>query len=164
MVGALAALDGWSGLRLASARAAAERTAVDTRACREIADRIHLLQRQPVIAGVQGVGGAEMAGRIEKAARLSGMAADSVMRIAPDSPRRLGDSPYIEQPTQVLLRHVTLPQMAVFLHTAIDDSGVEVRSVQLSAPHEQETSAFWGADVTLSCLQYSPKTKVQGAP
>jgi hypothetical protein len=162
---ALAAFDGWSWLRMSSAQDAAQRAAGETQVCQEMAQRIIDLERRPAVASSRQLGGSEVAQRIESAAHSAGMGTDSLLRIAPDAPRRLGDSSYLEQPTQILLRRVTLAQLAVFLHDVVADvQGLEVRGVRLSVPHEQESAGVWTVELTLADLLYSPKANSERVP
>jgi hypothetical protein len=82
---------------------------------------------------------------------------DAPEGIAPAAPRRIGESPYLEHPTQLLLRQVTLAQVFSFLH-ALSDGGspLEARSIRLSAAREDPTGTQWTVELTLSYKLYSP--------
>jgi hypothetical protein len=158
LVLALLLLVGWSYSHLTDQQDATQRAVADTALCNDLAERIRLLQTKPAVAASQDVQDAEMARHIEAAVHAAQMSTDSVQRISSQSPRRLGESPYVEAPTQLLLRHATLEQLAGFLHHLITQCpGLEVRALRLAEPRETDSSNQWSIEITLTYLIYSPK-------
>lgn len=153
----------WSYTRLADARDAAVAAADDLASCRDLADQIESLRRRPALAGAREMRAEELTGRIERAAAAAHFDGDdSLDRIEPGPPRRLGDGPYRETPTVVRLKRVTLRQLFTFLHALAGDNGagggLHVRRVDLSAPRENESDADrWHVETTLAQLVYAPK-------
>ncbi len=151
----------WSCLRLADARAAALAAGQDAGDCRALAARIDLLRRQPAVAGAQELGASDLSRQIEQAARTAHFPEDSIERIEPESPRRVGETNYREVPTQVRLRRVSLQQVFTFLRCLSADSpqssGLHLRSIRLSAPRGEETSDRWSAESTLTYMIYSQR-------
>jgi hypothetical protein len=177
MVGTIAlamlALLGWSYARLCESRDAATAAGEDLAACRAAAGRIEALRRQPAIAATRALGDVELSRRINDAAGVAELPSGAIVRIVPDRPQRLGDTNYQEAPTQVRLQKVTLQQLFTFLHAVsvppseADVSGVagslQVRTITLSAPRDDELSDRWTVDATLSNMVFSPKASTQAA-
>jgi hypothetical protein len=155
----------WSVGALLAGRAAAHQAADDLAACQRMAQKIELLRRRPALAGDRQWQEAETARLIERAALDAGVApATSLVRISPESPRRLGTSSFREVPTQVVLRGVTLRQLAGLLAAANRaDARLQARSIRIVAPRdEQAEAATWSAEVTLSQFVFSPAEAAQG--
>lgn len=150
----------WSGLRLLNQRAAAITAAADLQRCEDLAQRIRTLENKSRLAGAQEIPMDELARPIEQAARSARIdTAQSLVRVVPESPRRIGDSSYKEAATQVQLRQITLGQLVAFLHSASSNgTGLETTSIRLSAPRDQENGEHWTVETTLSYLIYSPKS------
>lgn len=149
--------------RLAKAHRAALAAAEDFGQCQRLVHRLEVLSRKPALAGDAEPQLVELTRRIEQAAEAALLAPNTLQRITPEAPRRLGDSVYKEKPTQLLLRQVSLRQLTTFLHgLAAQDAGLEVRSVRLSASREQETADVWSAEVTVAYLIYAPPTTAVG--
>jgi hypothetical protein len=168
----LLGLAGWSWSRLAGTEDDAGRAAEDLAACRQLADHVTALSRQPLLAGTREWAPTELTRRIERAARDARMDPSCLVRISPEDARKVGggDGSYREQPTQLQLRQVSVPQLATFLHvltaTGGDESagggggGLRVSALRLSAPRgrEGETAAgdLWSVEATLTYLIYDP--------
>jgi len=153
---ALLAVVGWSASELADSRAeesAARQELVD---CQERITRIESLRQRPAIAGAATIGIAALSQRIEQAALLANFAQGSILRIEPQTARRVGDTNYLEVPTQLQLRQLTLEQVSTFLHAVCSQSGLNLRDIRLSAPRGQETGDRWTVEATLIDTLYSP--------
>jgi HPt (histidine-containing phosphotransfer) domain-containing protein len=141
-------------------QSAAMNAARDLEACVNAASRIHTLRQRPSLAGLEQLQSTELSRRIEQATRSANIdPARSLLRIVPESPRRLGDSPYKEAPTQVSLRQVTMQQLIGFLYTLTpSDSGLQARSLRLSVPRQTDSSDDWEVEATITYLIYSPQS------
>ena len=146
----------WAGLTLVHARRDALSASADLRKCFEMSARIEDYRTLPAMASDGERMSGETTGLITAAAKAAGIPTEKVVRIDPDSPARLGDSVYKEKPTQVLLRDVTLSQVAGLLHAA-SSSQLSLRplSVRMSAPRN-DTGATWTVELVLSYLIYDP--------
>lgn len=154
----------WSAVRLASARQAAHAAAKDLQTCRELAGQIVRLRDRPAVADVREMQAAETATLIERAAAAAKIpAAQSLVSITPETPRRIGESAYKEAPTQVLLRGIGLRQVVAFLCAiSAEGSGLRPRSLRLSASRE-DSAGQWAAEVTVSYLIYAPRSEATSA-
>jgi hypothetical protein len=157
----LIALCGWSYLEFTTSQDKAAGAAEDVMVCRRLAEQIKKLQVQPLRAATEARSSTEVARLIESSAKVAGLPTTSILQIDPQSPRRLGNSAYKEQPTHVELRDINLRQLVVFLHTlAADEQGLDLAELRLSAPREQTDLAraeeTWLAEVTLTHLIYAP--------
>ena len=158
LVGALILLVIWNYLGLAQSQAAAVGAAKDLADCRRLASRIQALSRQPARAGTQEVQLKELISRIETAAKNAQISPDSLIRIWPEPAQRIGDTPYQQKPTQILLRQVTLKHIIKFLHTLTSgDLGLYADAIRLTSPRSEETGKTWTAEVTLTYHIYAPR-------
>ena len=159
-----------SYLVLASYRGRALAAELHWSDCQSLKLQILAYSKEPAKAQADALKQPDLAQRIEAACRSATVLPASVERISPESPRRLGDGPYKEVPTQVSLGKVTLRQVLFFLHalsnSAADGSGpgLRVESLRLSAPRGVESSDQWKAEMVLTYLVYAPSTPAPGSP
>lgn len=106
---------GWAYQQLSVQYDAARAAASDWSHAEHVGEQIRQLRLRPVIAGEQELQQAELAKRIESAARGAQMSSTQVVRIWPETARRVGQTSYKEKPTQLLLRSMTLRQLVTFL-------------------------------------------------
>lgn len=148
----------WSYGQLARSRKAAVAAVQDLRMCQALVPRLEALKRRPTLVGLQELPATDLTQHVEQAAQRAAMPISCVIRISPEAARRLGDTVYKEKPTQILLRQVTLRQLAAFfLELTKRGSGLQVKSLRLSAPREQESGEGWTAEATVSHVIYSPR-------
>lgn len=172
----LATLAGLGISHLQQQRSASQTAAEQLAEAQELAARISALRERPAQAGTEAMEVSDLTRLIEGAAEASGIDRDQLVRIWPSPPRRVGDSPYQEVATQVLLRHCTLEQLARFMLLVsedVDAHRLRVASLRLSAPRSEAASGSrtpsgsrqsaaqdgpnrWSADVTLAYLIYAP--------
>jgi hypothetical protein len=156
----LLALAGWSYCEFTASCSDAAATASDLVACRNLARQIKTLRQKPVLVGTKARSSTEVAHSIETAAKGAGLPLTYILQIDPQSPRRLGNSAYQEQPTHVELRNVTLKQLLVFLYALANDCvGLNLSELRLGAPRDettQGTDETWLAEVTLTHLIFAP--------
>jgi len=159
----LAIAAGWSYLRLASSRRVAQAAAEDLDRCRQLGLQIERLSRAPTEAWLEGQTRQEkLILHIQQAAQTTEIAESSLVRIDPQPSRRIGETDYLDGPTLLQLRNVSLEQLARLLKEIIaDQSGLFIESIRLSAPRSvpsSEGDERWTAEVVLTQLVFSPKS------
>ncbi len=155
----LAGVSVWSIFWMARQRADAQTAAEDRSECRSLARTIALLRDRPTVAATEDMGTERLSARIEAARAQAQFAGRELDGVFPQPPRRLGDSPYLEAPTSLVLRGVTLARLAAFLHYLSDGSGLNVRDLVLRAPRGDAPRDTWDAEATLTYLIYAPVGK-----
>ena len=162
---ALAGLNIWAYSEWADQYDAAANSATALAECRATADQIALLRERPVLAGAREMGSSEITPRIEKAALAAGLSATDLVRISPEPARRLGESPYREQSTEVVVEGVSLRQSVELLHAITNGQpGLRVKEIRLSAPQAADTRDRWTLEATLAALIYSPQESKSVGP
>lgn len=158
----LAVAGGWSYAYVADQRRAALAALADLDDCRRMAAQIETLRRRPSLAAQNQRGSAETIGLIEQSAKAAQLASGNLVRILPEPPRRLGDTVYVEKPTRVMLKNVTLQQLVAMVHGIITDkNGLHARSVRLTAPSPEDTGPAWTAELVLTYLIFEPPRTVK---
>lgn len=152
---------GWSFDYLQTGRAAAELAGHDLQDCRLAGSRIEQLRER--VPQTQVGGGVEAdAGRVvEDAAKTADVPPASLVRIAPQPARRIGQSQLQEQQTSLQLQQVTLRQLLGFLHAA-EGAGLPARSVVISTPTENRSGDAWNAEVELFRVSVAPRASADG--
>lgn len=154
-----AAWASWSMMHLSEARAAAEGTAKDLAACRRLEGDILRLRGRPATAADCERQSAEVSAPIEKAAREAGIPADRLLRISPEPAQRFCETEYLEKPTRVLLKNVTLKQVARMAHSLGEpDTGLDLKSVRLTAQSRDSSDGTWSAELVFVYLIYEPRS------
>lgn len=119
--------------------------------------RLEQLKQRPALAGSDELELAELSRLIEQAARDAGIPLDRLVRIWPEQPQRVRDSVYLEKPTQILFRGVTLRQFTTFLHgISHAGTGLRIKSLRITAPRDEPESETWIVEATLTYLIYAP--------
>lgn len=126
------------------------------RDCERMAADIMAFRDQPTVASDEEMGIQELGDQISSALESAGLRADVIDGMYPQSERRLGDTPYMQKPTQLVCRQVPLPQLAVFLYDLSDDTGLRIRDLRLRVPRDDQNNHAWDVDATLTYLIYSP--------
>ena len=151
----LAAALAWSWEYFEDQRSAAFAAAEETESCRRLADQIAAQRRSAVANTPELVRQLELTRRIAHAAVDAHLPARVLDRIENDPPRHAADGAYLEKPTRIVLRGVTLRQLVTLLHAVGRPAeGVRVERIHLSAPSESPESQAWSAEATL--LQILP--------
>ena len=151
----------WSVDWMLGRRQAARYASEDLAACRALTCEIASLRQKPKVATTEAMGAGELGQRIQAASRQAGMGEASIEGIYPQPARRMGDSPYVQKPTVLALRGVSLPQVAAFLYHLSADGGLSVRDLRLRSPHSEAPQDTWDAEVTVTVLVYSPAAKAR---
>ena len=162
LLGLLAVTAAWSTQRMHERRDAALAAHEALAETRDLVGSIEHLRHQPARAAAQRIAATELTRRIEAATAEAGIDASQLDMIAPEPPRRLGDSAYQQRPTQVLLRRVDLASLSRFLTAATRDAEGELMatSLRLTAPHrgdDDDPDERWRAEITFSDLIYAPR-------
>ena len=169
MIAGLAAALVWGYARLVDAKDAAATSARNLAECERLAGRIESERGTPApvataAATARGAGGgvqpADVSRRIEAAAEVAELPEDSIERIEPGLPRRLGDGPFLERPTTVELRGVALDQLFTFLHALAAEEGAPLglKTLRLAAPPGAAGPVDeWNVESTLTQTTYAPK-------
>lgn len=156
LVVVLALLAAWSYDWMNEQKQRAQQASVDLAGSRLLAASIQSLRQQPTIAAAEDMGIQQLGSLIEAALGKSQLKADALEGVIPQSTRRLGNSPYEVKPTSLVLREVTLGQLASFLYHLTQDTGLTVREMRIRAPHGDTSGNTWDAEATLTYLIYSP--------
>jgi len=156
VLGALAVDATWNVSGLFEAQANAQYAAEDLEACQQLAAAIESLRSQSSMAAAEEMGDTELGEWIDEAKRAAGLADGVVRDRIPQEHRRVGESPYVVEPTLLTLRGVSMPQLVTFLCAMTDESGLRVRDLRVRVPVGGEASNLWDADITLTYLIYSP--------
>jgi len=146
---------------MAANRAAALAGGEQLRACHACAAGIELLGRRPALVADREQRTAETAALVEKAAASAGIPPQQLLRISPEPPQRLGESPYKEKPTCLALRGVSMEQVVKLAHALeTAETGLNTKSIRLTLnKNDAKGSAdTWSAEIVLSYLIYEPKT------
>ncbi len=160
----LLGLAGWSLIRMQSAYAAAA-TARDNRdACKHLAARLQTLRRSPQQASTNVRSASALTQDIETAARSAQITPPQIVQIDPQPARRVGNTPYQEQPTRIEFRDLTLPQLLAFATALIDSqASADVAEIRLSAardePAEGQSAERWAAELTVVDRIFSPDAR-----
>ena len=149
----------WSVDWMLGRRQAALRASGDLAACQELARAIESLRQKPRVAATEAMGAGELGQRIQAASRQANMGEAAIEGIYPQPPHRLGESPYVQKPTALALRGVSLPQLAAFLYHLSADGGLSVRDLRLRSPRSDAAQDTWDAEVTVTVLVYAPPAK-----
>ncbi len=157
MAGLLALAALWSYQQMEARKLSAQQAQADLVDCRSLAGKIRQSRAVPCLATSKEPAASESIAQIEQAVRSAGIAPNSLDRITPEMPRRVGDTAYKEKPTQVQLRKVSLRQVAALAYNLrIADVALNTGSVRLSAPRDDDTTDLWNAELVLTYLIYDP--------
>ena len=151
-----------ASIRFLSARSDAESAANDLAECHRLQTQIDSLRQHAPAVSFHEIPTADIARCAESAADKAQIPKQDLVHVWPDSPRRLGDSAYTEQSTQILLRQVTLRQLLVFLDAlGGPENALQARAMRLQPPRNQESGKAWNVELTVSQLLYQPGNNPQ---
>jgi hypothetical protein len=155
----LAAGSLWSHGQMAAQRAAATGAWADLEACYQSSAQIAACRQRPALAAEREQLFSETTGQIERAARAATIPLERLIRIAPGSPERIGDSPYKEKPTHVTLKRIGLQQLVTMVHhLSSGERGLHAKSIRIATSDRRDPEALWDADLVVSYLIYDPRT------
>lgn len=162
---ALALLASFSYARMRNSRESVRTAQSDVATCRKLSAEIVDLRKLPQFATVETGAAESITERIEAAAARSQLPPVAVLRIQPQPPSRVGDSPYRIRATRVELRAVTLAQLSRFARELVDENhGLTVRDLRLWNPvntgePQPQTAETWSAEIALTQLTFSPPAR-----
>ena len=146
-----------AGIWLVQCQARYARAGADLDSCARSAARICQCRQSPAMAAEQERQTAATNGPIESAAKAAGVPLERIVRISHEPPRWLGDTPYKEKPTQVIMKGVTLRQFfALAGALANGPEPLALASVRLAAPGADDTGDLWNVELTLTYLIFDP--------
>ncbi len=127
-----------------------------------VANRIEGLRQHPAKVEQGAQTGEALARIVETAAQTVGLNPEQIVRIDPGEPRRLAETPYLEQRTDVELREATLRKIVEFTIALGNTSdSMEVPILSLRVPSGTETppggEELWNAQFLLTSRIYEPK-------
>lgn len=143
---------------------AARVEAENLRVCRELADRVKKMRQRPAQTGTEARSATALALQIENSAKTANIPQAQIVQIDPQPARRLGSSPYKEQPTRVELRDVGMSQLILFIDGLLaGQPGADLAELRLSASEGSNapaasggTSERWEAELVLTDTFFSP--------
>lgn len=147
---------GFSAMR-AAARQVNEAEA-DLAGCRRMIAEIERMREQPRIASLEVEPPSRIAEQVSAAVDAGGLPPESLIRVEPQAPVRVGRSQYQVRATTVELEDATLEQIVRLAHHLSDaQEGLTVRDLVLSEPRTSDPSQErWRAEVTLTQMIFSP--------
>jgi len=146
----------WSFADMLAARRDAHRAAEDLAHVRALATDIRELRREPAVAAAEVLGTQRLGEQIESAARQANFPTPP-RGVSPQSPRRVGDTPYLRQPTEIDFQGVSLPGILPFFYYLTEDSGLDVSALRLRTPPGRDDTRLWDVQATLTYLIYAPQ-------
>lgn len=158
----LCLFDGWAFWQWAANRQQALDATSQLESCQDLALEIEMLRLEPLRADEGTRSSDSLAALVQKVAKTTGLNPDRIVHISPTEPRRVADSPYQEQTTDVELREISLRQLIEFTLTIADTSpGLHVPKVALGVPPGSEKvngdKEMWNAQLMLTSHIYAPK-------
>jgi hypothetical protein len=154
--------DGWALWQWDSARQQLDGAEAELAAADRLANSIRTLRRSPEKLEPNARSADSLAKLVEGAAQQVGLGTDRIVHVAPSEPRRVGNTPYLEQTTAVELRNVTLKQM-VDLTQAVSRNAprLMVPTISVRMPPAESNSSdrneLWNVELTLTGHLYEPK-------
>jgi Tfp pilus assembly protein PilO len=149
----------WSWQQMQEQHRIAQLTANDELQCKAIGDQISQL-RDAAQSRRPDEDMNTLVQQMQQAASQSSMPMSHVQRIRPSAERRIGQSPYVEKPTQLSLSNITLPQAVAFLHhLATLQPDLQIQSLRITEDRRNQTSDQWQIEVGLANVIYSPPVK-----
>jgi hypothetical protein len=127
-----------------------------------LADKIDHLRQAPVKVEETTRAGDTFSKLVESVALEVGLASDRIVHVAPSEPRRIGDSPYLEQSTAVELREVTLRQLVEFsVALGRKEPRLAIPNVAVRIPpgdaNPNKGRELWNVQMTLTAHVFAPK-------
>jgi len=122
-----------------------------------LAGQIQALRDQPTLADDHSLQETDMTMRIARAVVAASLDEKRLIAIEHQAPRRIGRTNYIEEPTRLTFRDVTLRQVLTALDTLTkNDPRLHVSRLRLVAPRQDADSKRWTVDTTVTYLLYEP--------
>ncbi len=100
----------------------------------------------------------ELGSMAERALNKANVLGQPIGSISPLSPTRIGDTPYMLNPTVINVQKVTLNQLAETLYHLTDRTQLNVKDIRLTPARGVNQHQLWDADVTVTYLVYDSNT------
>lgn len=134
--------------------------------CKSLVTEIKSLRKRPDQATLATHSARALAKAIEQSAAAAHITSSQIASIEPQTPRRTGDTPYMEHGTVVQLDGITLvqfAQLAVNLRNLDASIGqLNLTTVRIDAPYRQDlkngSQELWNVEFTLTYYVFSPKS------
>ena len=140
-----------------SSKQSAVAAASNLERCEQLAAAIKQLRSKPSLANSAQEPISDLAPQLELAASSAKIAAQRLLRIDPESPRRVGDTPFLQVSTHVDIRGATLRELLTMLHSLLSSNPtLRVTFIRLSVPREEIIDERWNVELTLTYFVYSP--------
>jgi len=163
-IAAIAVAIGWSAIYWANANSRYRSSGVDLSTWRNARDQIENLRQQLSRSGSSASAQDQMTKTIELAADRSSIPRAQIAHVWPESPHAMGESSLQEQPTEVLLRQVTMRQLVTFLHGVLEqDPTFHVRTIRLSKPPHDDAAESWTVEVVIAAIIDQPQSSISPA-
>lgn len=151
----------WSFEFMQTQRRFAQLQANDTLKCQAIADKISMIRSKAEDQlPVDDMN--TLVQLIQQAASEASMSMNHVQRIRPSSSRRIGQTPYIQTPTQLSLNQVSMQDTVTFLHhLATNQSNLQIQSLRFTYPSNRQPTPkeTWQVEVGLASITYDPQKR-----
>ncbi len=155
-------VDGWMLWQWDTAREQLEWEQEQLSVGDRLGQSIRALRRSPEKLDTNARSADSLAKLVEASAQQVGLGTDRIVHVAPSEPRRVGNTPYLEQTTAVELRNVTLKQL-VDLTQAVGQTAprLTVPTISIRTPpgdsNSPEHHELWNVELTLTGHLYEPK-------
>ncbi len=152
----------WSFVEYRASAEQVELASADLAECQRLSADIKQMKSLPTFAALEADSPRRTAERIESAVDQAALPETALVRIQPQSPYRIGNSTYRIWPTRLELKQVTLAQITAFAHALSHaDEGLAVRDLRVWYPGREDDKGpeIWSAEITLTQLAFSPKTR-----
>ncbi|MDR1480177.1 MAG: hypothetical protein LBJ00_14675 [Planctomycetaceae bacterium] len=140
-------------------RRAAYEAAGNSKACQELSRRIIELKKKPELISGSMSSTSQIAQSVEAAMVQADISSDKLVRIEPRSAKRFEKTPFLEQPSHLELRDLTMEQLIRFLHALSIQNHLDTTDLRLHVPRSvaPETGPeIWNAELVLTNTIYSP--------
>ena len=132
--------------------------------CELAAKKIVALRNQKQRALLRTKPAEELNRKVDDWVREAGISSKQIVRIQPGQPRRIGDTHYLEQVTELEVLETTLPKLLQFAQIAENKGeGLKLSSFRISPPRsdtrEDGQDEVWTAELALTYIIYSPKSE-----
>lgn len=162
LVGALGATC-WSFWSRSQAEQRLNEELANTTAVQRVAQRIQSLRQSKQRALLQSKPSDELNRMLDEWTRQVAIPPEKLVRIDPQEPRRVGDTAYLEQVTELEVFQVPLSKLVQLAQVAeTQETGLKLASMRISPPRSNPTKdgeeELWNAELALTYLIYSPKS------
>jgi hypothetical protein len=138
-----------------------ENSLINMQSCERLAAEINRVRQVPQRARLTSQSVDDQGAAVEKAAAEAHLGRDRVLRIDPQSAKRIVKSDYLEQATEVEFLAISLKQLVDFVFNLTRvEAELAISTIRLRLPHDSDPSGqeLWLADVVLTQRIYAPTT------